>query len=78
MSHSDTTTTLELPRSIVDRVERRVEATEFDSPEAYVTYVLEDVLYRVEEGSAAPNDGFDRADEAEMRGRLEALGYLDE
>ena len=65
-----------LPNRILNRVERRVQYTEFDSSEAYVTYVLEEILYRVEDQSAAGTD--QSIDEDNVKDRLRSLGYLDE
>lgn len=69
---------IRIPERIAERVDRRVSRTDFDSVEAYVTFVLEEVLERVEKASAETGDGSDPEDEAEVQNRLEALGYLDE
>mgnify|MGYP000165094869 CR=1 FL=1 len=37
---------VELPTRIVERVEERLPRTEFDSSEDYITYVMQEVLYR--------------------------------
>jgi len=76
MSQRDDVATVELPADVVSRVESRVAYTEFDSVEAYVTHVLEDVLYYVE-GS---NDlgSAETVDEGQVEDRLKALGYLNE
>lgn len=72
----DATRSLDLPRDVVDRVEARVGRTEFDSAAAYVAWVLEEVLAEVEaEDDAA---GHEAVDEAQVRDRLESLGYLNE
>jgi Arc/MetJ-type ribon-helix-helix transcriptional regulator len=76
MTVSEETTTVALPSRVVTRVEDRLPRTEFDSAEEYVTFVLEEVLYRVEQETA--DDDFEGVDEDEVRQRLEALGYLDE
>ncbi|MFC6835215.1 hypothetical protein [Halomarina ordinaria] len=66
--------TVTLPTDLYDRVDRRVPGTEFETVDAYVRYVMEEVLLHVErEGDLAP-----RVDEAEVRSRLRSLGYLDE
>lgn len=66
---------VELPERIVSRVERRLPRTEFDTASEYVAFVVEEVLYRVEDES-----GDDEAaiDESEVEDRLKSLGYLDE
>jgi len=75
MTDSESTRTVELPDRIVSRVEDRLPRTEWDDPEAYITYVLEEVLYRVEQETE--DDDFEAVDEAEVEDRLKSLGYLD-
>jgi Arc/MetJ-type ribon-helix-helix transcriptional regulator len=70
------TQSVELPERIVERVEARLPRTEFDSSAEYVTYVLEEVLYRVEQETE--DDDFEDVDEDEVKDRLKSLGYLDE
>lgn len=67
---------LELPDRIIARVEDRLPRTEFETPEEYITFVLEEVLYRVEEETE--DDDFEPVDEDEVKNRLKSLGYLDE
>lgn len=68
--------TVELPGEVVDRLAQRVPHTEFDDVDAYVTHVLEEVLYNVDQnqnlGDAEP------VDKQQVRERLESLGYLNE
>lgn len=70
------TQTLELPTRIVSRVEARLPRTEWETPEAYIAYVLEEVLYRVEKETE--DDDFEPIDEEEVKDRLKSLGYLNE
>lgn len=57
------------------RVEERLPRTEFDDTDAYVTYVLEEVLARVEDSSdEKPSEG----DREELETRLKSLGYLED
>ena len=67
---------ISLPKRILNRVEQRVPHTEFDSSEEYVTYVLEEVLYRVEDRSNVTAD--EAIDEKDVKERLKSLGYLNE
>lgn len=62
-----------LPDRVLARVDARLQRTRFDSRAAYVTYVLEEVLARVEDG----DDGGREVDEREVQQRLESLGYLE-
>lgn len=70
------TRSVELPERIVSRVEDRLPRTEWDQPEEYITYVLEEVLYRVEQETE--DDDFEPVDEDEVKDRLKSLGYLNE
>jgi hypothetical protein len=67
---------LDLPTRIVERVEDRLPRTEFDSAEEYVTFVMEEVLYRVEQETE--DDDFEEVDEDEVKDRLKSLGYLND
>lgn len=76
MSLHEETQSIELPQRIVSRVEDRLPYTEFDSSAEYITFVLEEVLYRVEQETE--DDDREPVDEAEVKERLKSLGYLDE
>jgi len=64
---------ISVPADIYDKIEERVKATEFGSVEEYVLFILEEVLKDEEEEEQA----YTEADEAEVRKRLKALGYMD-
>lgn len=70
------TQSIELPERIVDRVEDRLPRTEWETPSEYITYVMEEVLYRVEQETE--DDDFEPVDEQEVKDRLKSLGYLNE
>jgi hypothetical protein len=72
----ENTRSLDLPERIVERVEKRLPRTEWDDPEEYITYVMEEILYRVEQETE--DDDFEAVDEAEVEDRLKSLGYLNE
>ena len=67
---------LELPERIVERIEDRLPRTEWEDPAEYITYVMEEVLYRVEENT--DEEDFESVDEAKVKDRLKSLGYLNE
>lgn len=73
---SEDTQPIELPQRIVDRVDARLPRTEWDTPAEYITYVLEEVLYHVEQETE--DDDFEQVDEEEVKDRLRSLGYLNE
>lgn len=69
------TATVELPSDTVSRVEARLERSEFATVDDYVTFVVREVLARVEDATGAEN--VDTVDRREVETRLEALGYLE-
>ena len=73
-SSPEPTQRIAVPDRLVSRVEDRLPRTDFDSPEAYVAYVLEEVLAQVESETTG---GYDRVDGDEVEDRLKSLGYLD-
>ncbi|NHN46561.1 hypothetical protein G9464_02975 [Halostella sp. JP-L12] len=73
---SKETTSVDLPDRIVSRVEDRLSRTEFETPADYITYVMEEVLYRVEKETE--DEDFEPVDEEEVKDRLQSLGYLNE
>jgi len=75
MDQRDDRRSLDLPGEVVDRVERRLPRTDFETPAAYVTYVMREVLYYVE---SEADEEFEPVDEADVKDRLRSLGYLDE
>lgn len=66
--------TVALPESVVARVEGRLAHTEFDTPEEYITYALEELLVQVDDET---DDNYESVSEGEIESRLKSLGYLD-
>ena len=64
-----------LPAELCDKIEERVRATEFQSVEGYVMYVMEEILREEESEEEEPT--FSEAEEEEVKKRLRALGYLE-
>jgi Arc/MetJ-type ribon-helix-helix transcriptional regulator len=63
-----------LPDELAKKLESRVaESQEFSSVDAYVCYVLEEVLKQ----TGGNNDAYTKEQEAEVKERLSNLGYLD-
>lgn len=77
MTTDQTTTSIELSVDLVRRIEARLPQTEWDNPDAYITFVLEEVLSQVESEAQAGGD-VDAVDEDQVKDRLESLGYLTE
>ena len=70
---SKETKPISVPADIYDKIEERVKATDFGSVDDYVLFILEEVLKDEEEEEQA----YTEADEAEVKKRLKALGYMD-
>lgn len=66
---------IRIPTRLIGEIEERIGATEFESVEEYVTFVLEEVVRDDEEEE--PEEVFSEEDEAKVKERLRALGYLD-
>lgn len=66
--------TVSIPPGLLERVEARVPRSGFESPDAYVAFVLEEVLARVE---SADDGAVETVSEAEVEQRLRSLGYLE-
>lgn len=62
-----------LPVELYSKIEERVNATDFGSVDAYVKFILEEVLKEGETEEGA----FSKEDEKEVKKRLKTLGYLD-
>ena len=67
---------LSIPDDLAERIDSRVDHTEFESSDAFATYVLSEVVTRAEreieitETSDVSRDGVEE--------RLQSLGYLEE
>lgn len=64
--------------SILERVDARVEQSDFESTAHYVEFAMEEILARVE-GDRAMGDvdaTGDRETDGEVESRLESLGYM--
>jgi hypothetical protein len=71
---TEDTVAVEIPADVHARVERRLARTDFDSVGAYLAFVSREVLAEVESES---DDGYQGVADAEIKDRLESLGYLD-
>jgi len=70
----DSTKMVSIPAELYQKIEQVVkESADFTSVEDYVTFVLKEVLTDNGEQKGA----FSKEEEAEVKRRLKALGYLD-
>jgi len=72
-------TTISIPKVLADKIKKRIEGTGFNSVSSYVTYVLRQVLSKVETKDTNNKDenAFSEKDELRVKDRLRSLGYLD-
>jgi len=66
---------ISIPKTLYDKIKKRIENTEFSSVSEYVTYILEEVLKELEEEEE--EEVFSKEEEEKIKERLRALGYLD-
>lgn len=66
-------TSVSIPISLAEKIEKRIKGTEFPSISAYITFVLEEVVSDEEED----NEELSKEDDERIKARLRSLGYLD-
>jgi predicted glycosyltransferase len=76
MANSQGFEPVELPTEVLDRIDARVDHTEFEDTTAYITHILEEVLYELEQDIDRADA--DTVDEQQVQERLKSLGYLNE
>lgn len=76
MAETSETESVELSSDLISRVENRVKYTEFNSVADYISYVMEEVLYHIEQETQ--DEDLEDVDEQEVKDRLRSLGYLNE
>ena len=71
------TQSIELPLDLINRIEQRVQLTNFESTEEYIAYVLEEMIFEVEQkNTELTSEKYDDQQETEVEERLKSLGYL--
>jgi Arc/MetJ-type ribon-helix-helix transcriptional regulator len=65
---------IEIPEHIADQIDERVSKSSFDDRSSYVTYILEEVIYRIDQEDSLD---LDNIDQEKVENRLEALGYVE-
>ncbi len=71
-------TSITIPKPLAEKIRERIKGTSFNTVSGYVTYVMRQVLSRVEEKEQPkPQEAFTKKDEEEVKARLKSLGYLD-
>ena len=70
---SDQKTSVTVPVDLFEAIAARVKTTEFESVEAYVTFVLREILSDGDSEEPALSE----QDEAEVQRKLRDLGYME-
>jgi len=69
--------TITIPRSVATVIEDRIDGTDFESTDAYVTFVLEQLLLELgRNGTKESTDDHASESSESVEDRLESLGYL--
>ncbi len=68
-------TTVSIPITLYNRIRRMIEGTGFTSVSQFVTYVLREVIARMEE-EKLKSSGISEEEKREIIERLKRLGYL--
>ena len=66
---------IKIPKELISKIEGCLEDAGFESVDEYATFVLEEVIKDVDEDEM--DEVFSEEDEAKVKERLKALGYLD-
>lgn len=66
---------INIPKRILEKIEKRLDKTEFKSVEEYVSFVLDEVVK--ENAHEETSEPISNEDDAKIKGRLKALGYID-
>jgi Arc/MetJ-type ribon-helix-helix transcriptional regulator len=65
---------LKIQKELLNKIDKRIQETDFKSVDEYVTFVLEEIIKEIEE---EPKNELSKEDEDNIKERLRALGYLD-
>jgi len=67
-------TSVLIPASLAEKIEKRIQGTEFSSISSYITYVLKEV---VSDAESEDGEELSKDDDERIKARLRSLGYLD-
>jgi Arc/MetJ-type ribon-helix-helix transcriptional regulator len=66
---------IQIPKVLAERIQRRLSSTDFSSVDDYITYVLEQVLHDLEDQKNEEKI-FSKEDQENVERRLRDLGYI--
>ena len=67
-------TSVLIPTSLAEKIEKRIQGTEFSSISSYITYVLKEV---VSDAESEDGEELSKDEDERIKARLRSLGYLD-
>ena len=71
-------TTISIPKTLAEKIKKRMEGTGFRSVSSYVAYILRQVISGIEmDEQKKEKEAFTKEDEEKVKDRLRGLGYLD-
>jgi Arc/MetJ-type ribon-helix-helix transcriptional regulator len=66
--------TLTLPRELVERIQKKIEGTEFESVQSYIEFVLNEVMD--DRTNPDSKQTYSKEEEERIQGKLRSLGYV--
>jgi Arc/MetJ-type ribon-helix-helix transcriptional regulator len=67
-------TSVLIPTLLAEKIEKRIQGTEFSSISSYITYVLKEI---VSDAESEDGEELSKDDDERIKARLRSLGYLD-
>lgn len=75
-STNEDTEAVRIPRSLAQRIQRRLPGSDFSSIDAYVSYVLDQLITELEGGKQKSQEAFSEEEQKIVEDRLRNLGYM--
>lgn len=69
--------TISIPKDLAEKLRKRAENAEFKSLSTYITYILRQLVFRVETDENTNNKTITKEDEEKIKEKLRSLGYLE-
>ena len=74
MTDTSETIAIDVPTELQAKLEQRIEGTDFESLEAYLRFVLEEIV--AEDDVSSETQADETGTDADLESRLEDLGYM--
>ena len=73
---SEDSTQISIPKPLAEKLKKRMEGTDFESLSEYISYILRQVISKVE-AEEKERKVFSKEEEEKVKERLRNLGYID-